>query len=902
MNEPTPLDQELKLDRYSILEEIGRGGMGTVYKGVQMALNREVAIKVLRSEATSDSQAVARFMQEAMLVASLNHARIVTIYDIMEVAGRHFMIMEYVTGKTLEATRQKYGIIPIDESLRLCAQVCEGLEVAHQRNIIHRDIKPDNIMVLPGGDIKIMDFGIARLSRGDGLVKTQTGHSMGTPRYMAPEQIMARAVDHRTDLYALGVVLYHLCCGRPPFENKNAIQVARMHLTDAPPPPEQHNPRIGPELSAVLLKALSKEPEDRFQSAADFRSVVQRMHQEYVQMREKSGEAVPSALRPIETAPTRALQAAAATLAPTVSDQDFDALIADAAASTGSIDRQGEAQPTAAAFTGFTKSPSLDQSSSSGAVGASMRGKAVALAASSAQQLSDILNERPVVKGDALYEANQRSGMDDLFDRLMLGRLRDHEAALMGFLAPGLSNILYSHKAPQRLVGWLILITSVLLFFMPLALAAQWLYRSWFALRAVLRNHDEPQSDLLRRWFSSKPEVTASFFGLFVFGLIAFTYTGMGYQRQLLFQRAMAEELTRRAASARVAMSSTPSPTALPAMGGPSAATPAPVPPAMATATPEVMLALATPGVVTTSQPPVPTPAVDEGPVVIPIPTPPPSPTATPTPVTPTPTPRDLTWTPRPAAATPPPLDLPAVPANLRDLTSAPTPTPTPSQPPHELSDDPATLAMQLIEFRDLQAYEELSLVDGLEQLRRLAPRSEELRMVMAYLGHDLQQRNPGLYRRFLDDNLLDPWDAARAELLSGGTIRNGALFVAAAGRGANKNTTVQLTERLTAALGREHTPAIQSLLGNERTDVRLNGVVLALQSRDPELGPALAETLGLPDSRYYDQVFRWLSERGRANCVPILERFMHGGLGDRAYRNAQSRLRLVISACQRNR
>ncbi len=249
-------------DKYEVLETIGRGGMGTVYKARQRNLDRIVAIKMLSEELASDPEFRARFQQEATVVARLNHPNIVQVHDIETHQNTFCIIMEYVDGENLQAKIDRDVTLSEKEVVAIGAQVSRALAYAHSKGIIHRDIKPDNIHVTPKGVAKVMDFGIARFL--DSKLKTQTGISMGTPKFMSPEQVTGKNVDGQTDLYSLGICLYYCLAGRPPFDGENAISVATRHLYEQPEPPSRLNPSISPAVEAVVLKALEKQKASRY--------------------------------------------------------------------------------------------------------------------------------------------------------------------------------------------------------------------------------------------------------------------------------------------------------------------------------------------------------------------------------------------------------------------------------------------------------------------------------------------------------------------------------------------------------------------------------------------------------------------------------------------------------------
>lgn len=253
---------EIIAEKYEVLETIGRGGMGTVYKARQTNLDRIVAIKMLSEELASDPEFRARFQQEATVVARLNHPNIVQVHDIEAHNNTFCIIMEFVDGENLQAKIDRDVTLPEDEVVRIGAQVARALAYAHSKGVIHRDIKPDNIHVTPKGVAKVMDFGIARFM--DSKLKTQTGISMGTPKFMSPEQVTGKNVDGQTDLYSLGVCLYYCLAGRPPFDGENAISVATRHLYEQPEPPSKLNSSISPAVEKVILHAMEKQKQNRY--------------------------------------------------------------------------------------------------------------------------------------------------------------------------------------------------------------------------------------------------------------------------------------------------------------------------------------------------------------------------------------------------------------------------------------------------------------------------------------------------------------------------------------------------------------------------------------------------------------------------------------------------------------
>jgi hypothetical protein len=254
------------IGQYQILEEIGRGGMAVVYKAWQPSLERFVALKVLPQYFLHDAEFLARFQLEARAAAQLSHPNVIHIYDTGEAEGIHYIAMEYLEGGSL-SQRLAAGPLQPRDAQGILAQVASALDYAHARGLIHRDIKPANILFTADGRAKVTDFGIARA--GDGTRLTQTGTVMGTPEYMSPEQAEGRPVDHRADLYALGVVLYQMLTGRAPFRGTTPHTTLHAVIYEPPPPPRQINPALSADTEKVVLKALAKRPEERFQRGAE---------------------------------------------------------------------------------------------------------------------------------------------------------------------------------------------------------------------------------------------------------------------------------------------------------------------------------------------------------------------------------------------------------------------------------------------------------------------------------------------------------------------------------------------------------------------------------------------------------------------------------------------------------
>ena len=269
--------------RYELGELLGRGGMAEVRQARDTRLGRTVAVKRLRTDLASDATFQARFRREAQSSASLNHPSIVSVYDTGEEmstdgsdVAQPYIVMERVQGRTLrDIIREGRKILP-ERALEITSDVLAALDYSHRAGIIHRDIKPGNVMLTPAGDVKVMDFGIARAVSDASSTMTQTAAVVGTAQYLSPEQARGETVDSRSDVYSTGCLLYELLTGRPPFVGDSPVAVAYQHVRENPAPPSDHDDQLDAEIDAIVLKSLAKRVEDRYQSAAAMRADIER--------------------------------------------------------------------------------------------------------------------------------------------------------------------------------------------------------------------------------------------------------------------------------------------------------------------------------------------------------------------------------------------------------------------------------------------------------------------------------------------------------------------------------------------------------------------------------------------------------------------------------------------------
>ncbi len=295
--------------RYQVQDKIGAGGMATVYRGLDEVLGRTVAIKTMLPQYANDPSFAARFKQEAQAAAALQSPYIVSVYDWGKDADTYYIVMEYLRGTDLKSGIRKHGALDCKKVAQIGSQIAQALSVAHKHDIIHRDIKPQNIMVQPDGNIKVMDFGIARAKNSH---LTQDNSVLGTAHYVSPEQTQGKELGPTTDIYSLGIVMYEAATGQVPFQGDDAISVALKQVNEQPKPPSQLNPSVDPSLESIILKCMQKNPADRFQTADE----LYRTLRDYLAGRM---QAVNSATAMLPAQPTNKLERGAAALGGTAS-------------------------------------------------------------------------------------------------------------------------------------------------------------------------------------------------------------------------------------------------------------------------------------------------------------------------------------------------------------------------------------------------------------------------------------------------------------------------------------------------------------------------------------------------------------------------------------------------------
>ena len=277
MRSPTKPDPILnKIFRgYRVLRKVATGGMGAVYVGEQLSLGRRVAIKVLYKNLHEDPTCIERFRREALAVAQIVHPNIVQVFDVFEEGDRHFMIMEYVKGESLLATLRRRKKLDVPFALRLLVQCASALDAAHKKGIIHRDIKPGNLLIATSGQVKVADFGIVKMVADDANL-TQTGYILGTPYYLSPEQAMDGETDRRSDIYSLGATFYEMITGKRPFAGRSAAETIRRHIENELIPPSELNPDIPPWVDDIVARMMEKRSEDRYSSCRELIQEVKR--------------------------------------------------------------------------------------------------------------------------------------------------------------------------------------------------------------------------------------------------------------------------------------------------------------------------------------------------------------------------------------------------------------------------------------------------------------------------------------------------------------------------------------------------------------------------------------------------------------------------------------------------
>ncbi|HLZ21944.1 MAG TPA: protein kinase [Ktedonobacterales bacterium] len=259
------MELEVLGDRYELQEPIGRGGMATIYRAVDLRMGRTVAVKILREVYSTDPKFVTRFQREARAASALQHPNIVQVFDYGQSGESYFIVMEYVEGADLRRYLKKRGILENERAVEIAHDVALGLGAAHKRGIVHRDVKPQNVMLNDDGLVKLTDFGIASMYKDAEAERlTTTGMTLGTVQYYAPEQAQGEIVSPAADIYALGIVMYEMLCGRTPFDGDTPVAVAMRHIQDTPDPPSTYNPRITPGLERIILRCLEKDPRARY--------------------------------------------------------------------------------------------------------------------------------------------------------------------------------------------------------------------------------------------------------------------------------------------------------------------------------------------------------------------------------------------------------------------------------------------------------------------------------------------------------------------------------------------------------------------------------------------------------------------------------------------------------------
>jgi len=933
-------------DSYRIIEKIGSGGMGTVYRGMQLRLNREVAIKVLSEEATTDESMVKRFVQEAHVIARLNHPRIVTIYDVLpNLGGRHFMVMEFVKGVNLEDFKTvRGGQLPLGEVCKIGAQVCEGLACAHAQGIIHRDIKPGNVMMLPSGDIKLMDFGIARLTR-DSNIKTETGRAIGTPLFMSPEQIMAKDIDHRADIYSLGAMLYNLATGQPPFFHKSPIMVARSHLTETVQPARALNPRIPEVLDVVLMRCLQKEPGKRYQNADALRVPLDEIAKAFLAAEGQSSKAstvsgpgLPSPVagssspKPSAAESKTEMGGIAGALAGAeqtplmessrVHDTPPSGVPADALAAAFSDLAAGSKIPAAGAGSSvpqpaFVPPSNLPKSNLDYAASRPgeesvrrnpMGGTGIVqrVQEDSGDVMKAFLSSRPSTGpkpiAPSFGKVEGGDGMKSLMDVSYIPHKVD-AAAVLEEDRKGWLVLFWERCQMGRLttmeaitIGFLLpgLIQS--LTHPKRKMRRVGMFILWTSFAIFLLPLGLFGMYIYRVWFSirsameandrrSVPELISHWVntngGTTMSMLAGFVFFGwITLNVSMEYQR---EELMRTKEERRIEAlrNAPPKINVAPTPGPTPEPTDTPVPRITPQRTPEPT---ATPRTVST---PTPRPVATQreliaGPVNVPKFTPKPEATPFVVPVGGTPAPDSPTPTPSSLTAF-----LPTPPPSTVK-TPEPPPTPTPL-PPLAIrpSKDNAQLIQEVLEFRNRRAYSEPNFEEFVKELGRQHKAGyADASLTMAYLVADLAEQNPALYQNWVRQPMSLPvLNNLMPQLERNANYTN--TTVIAAARMASKKTNRDVTDKLrNVTFTQLQSASLQELFAqnesNMASDPYQATVSLTLKSNDPAMAPFLIRSLRSTDGTYYSRVFSWLKTNGNKSHAALLGEIKAAGPGAR--------------------
>jgi tetratricopeptide (TPR) repeat protein/tRNA A-37 threonylcarbamoyl transferase component Bud32 len=264
--------------RYQIIEELGRGGMGTVYKALDTEIEERVAVKLLKPEIASDEKIIKRFKNELKFARKITHKNVCRMHDLNEYENTKYITMEYVPGEDLKSSIRRMGPLTAGKAVFIAKQICKGLKEAHKLGVVHRDLKPQNIMIDRDGNARIMDFGIARSLKTQGI--TETGMMIGTPHYISPEQVTGKDIDQRSDIYSLGIMLFEMVTGKVPFDGETPINIAFMHKTEKPPDPRKFNTQVSSDISRMILKCMEKDKKKRYQNTEEVLSDLRKIERE----------------------------------------------------------------------------------------------------------------------------------------------------------------------------------------------------------------------------------------------------------------------------------------------------------------------------------------------------------------------------------------------------------------------------------------------------------------------------------------------------------------------------------------------------------------------------------------------------------------------------------------------